>query len=92
MDVAAGTSIHDHPVHDEQDDRSDDGGQPCRDVEELVQRMGAEEGGREEAAEKSTDDSDDCRDDQAAGVLAGRIALAMMPARRPRMMNAMMPM
>ena len=78
-------------VDQQQDDRADDRRQPGADVEELVQRVAAEEGRGEEAAEHGTDDPDDRRDDEAARVVPGQERLGDAPAIAPRMMNAMIP-
>jgi hypothetical protein len=46
----------------------------------------------EEGAEESADDADDPVTMKPPGSWPGMSALAMIPARRPRMMNAMIPM
>jgi hypothetical protein len=42
-------------------------------------------------SKECSDDSDDARDDPAAGIVPRHERLAIAPARRPRMMKAMIP-
>ena len=67
-------AIHDEAIDHKQHDLPDDGRQPRRDVEELVQRVSVEHSGGDKAADQRSDDPDDCSDDDPAGF---EIALAV---------------
>jgi hypothetical protein len=62
---------HNNAVEHEQDDRADDGCQPGRDVEKLIERVRPEESGREKATQERTGDTDERGHDQAAWVVSG---------------------
>jgi hypothetical protein len=80
------------PVEQEQNDQTNDGGQPGRDVEKLVQRMRVEKRSGQEAAQECPAMPMIAVTMRPPGSSPGSSALAIVPARSPRMMNAMMPM
>ena len=68
--TAAMAATHDHAVHHEQDDRADNGRDPRRDIEEVIERMGVEKRRSKESADEGAGHADQHSHDDPAGIFS----------------------